>query len=104
MAERMQRTQILLEPKQHQQLSQLAQSEKRSMSDVIREMLDAQLELRNREASELLQRRVAALQRIAAHHQAILEKRNGEPLPIPVQQLIDQIREERDEQNANFLN
>lgn len=104
MAERMQRTQILLEPKQHQQLSQLAQSEKRSMSDVIREMLDAQLELRNREASELLQRRVAALQRIAAHHQAILEKRNGEPLPIPVQQLIDQMREERDEQNANFLN
>lgn len=104
MAERMQRTQILLEPKQHQQLSQLAQSEKRSMSDVIREMLDAQLELRNREASELLQRRVAALQRIAAHHQAILEKRNGEPLPIPVQQLIDQMREERDEHNANFLN
>jgi len=104
MAERMQRTQILLEPKQHQQLSQLAQSEKRSMSDVIREMLDAQLELRNREASELLQRRVAALQRIAAHHQAILEKRNGEPLPIPVQQLIDQMREERDEQNANFFN
>ena len=93
MAERMQRTQILLEPKQHQQLSQLAQSEKRSMSDVIREMLDAQLELRNREASELLQRRVAALQRIAAHHQAILEKRNGEPLPIPVH-----------EQNANFFN
>ncbi len=104
MAERMQRTQILLEPKQHQQLSQLAQSENRSMSDVIREMLDAQLELRNREASELLQRRVAALQRIAAHHQAILEKRNGEPLPIPVQQLIDQMREERDEQNANFFN
>ena len=104
MAERMQRTQILLEPKQHQQLSQLAQSENRSMSDVIREMLDAQLELRNREASELLQRRVAALQRIAAHHQAILEKRNGEPLSIPVQQLIDQMREERDEQNANFLN
>ncbi len=104
MAERMQRTQILLEPKQHQQLSQLAQSEKRSMSDVIREMLDAQLELRNREASELLQRRVAALQRIAAHHQAILEKRNGEPLPIPVQQLIDQMREERDEHNANFFN
>ena len=104
MAERMQRTQILLEPKQHQQLSQLAQSEKRSMSDVIREMLDAQLELRNREASELLQRRVAALQRIAAHHQAILEKRNGEPLSIPVQQLIDQMREERDEQNANFFN
>ena len=104
MAERMQRTQILLEPKQHQQLSQLAQSEKRSMSDVIREMLDAQLELRNREASELLQRRVAALQRIAAHPQAILEKRNGEPLPIPVQQLIDQMREERDEQNANFFN
>lgn len=103
MAERMQRTQILLEPKQHQQLAQLAQSEKRSMSDVIREMLDAQLELRNREASDLLQRRVAALQRIATHHQAILEKRNGEPLSIPVQQLIEQMREERDEQNANFF-
>ena len=40
----MHRTQILLEPEQHKALTVIAQREKRSLSDVVREMLQKQLE------------------------------------------------------------
>ncbi len=39
----LQRTQILLEPDQHQALAEIARREKRSLSDVVREMLRQQL-------------------------------------------------------------
>lgn len=39
----MHRTQILLEPEQHKALTEIARREKRSLSDVVREMLDKQL-------------------------------------------------------------
>ncbi len=37
------RTQILLEPEQHKILTEIARQEKRSLSDVIREMVDKQI-------------------------------------------------------------
>jgi hypothetical protein len=37
------RAQILLDPQQHQALVQIARREKRSLSDLVREMLDQQL-------------------------------------------------------------
>jgi predicted CopG family antitoxin len=40
----MHRTQILLEPQQYKALTEIAQREKRSLSDVVREMLEKQLE------------------------------------------------------------
>ena len=42
----MYRTQILLEHEQHKALAEIAQREKRSLSDVVREMLQKQLEER----------------------------------------------------------
>jgi plasmid stability protein len=42
------RTQLLLDPEQHQDLEAIAQKEHRSLSDVVREMLDAQLVERKR--------------------------------------------------------
>jgi predicted DNA-binding protein len=98
MSNRMHRTQILLEPEQHQLLSQLAASEGRTLSDMVREMLRAQLAIRQQEAAALHQRRMEALQRIVAHRQQILSRRNNQPLPLQPHQLIDQLREERDEQ------
>ena len=44
----MHRTQILLEPEQHKVLTEIAQREKRSLSDVVREMLQKQLEERKK--------------------------------------------------------
>ena len=45
----MHRTQILLEQEQHEGLAQIARSENRSLSDVVREMLQKQLEERKRQ-------------------------------------------------------
>ncbi len=44
------RTQILLEPAQRKKLAQIAHLEKRSLSDIVREMIDAQLIARKRQA------------------------------------------------------
>lgn len=46
---RFERMQILLEPAQRRELGQIAHLEKRSLSDVVREMIDAQLAARKRQ-------------------------------------------------------
>jgi predicted CopG family antitoxin len=46
----MERTQILLEPELHEKLKRIAKEEKRSLSDLTREMLNNQLALRQRKA------------------------------------------------------
>lgn len=45
---RYQRTQLLLGPEQHDKLEEIARREHRSLSEVVREMLDAQLAERKR--------------------------------------------------------
>lgn len=59
----MYRTQILLEPEQHKILTEIARQEKRSVSDVIREMVDKQVAERRRMALE------AAAQALLADYQ-----------------------------------
>jgi predicted CopG family antitoxin len=49
---RFDRTQILLEPDQRRKLARIATLEKRSLSDVVREMIDAQLAARKRREME----------------------------------------------------
>jgi hypothetical protein len=44
----MYRTQILLDPEQHNELAEIARREKRTLSDLIREMLQRQLEARQK--------------------------------------------------------
>ena len=46
----MYRTQILLEPEQHKILTEIARQENRSLSDLIREMVDHQIARRNKMA------------------------------------------------------
>jgi predicted DNA-binding protein len=45
----MYRTQILLEPEQHKALAEIARQEKRSLSDIVREMIQNQLEERKKQ-------------------------------------------------------
>ena len=49
MAQTLTRTQILLEPEQHRSLQEIARREKRSLSDVVRELLRRQLAIRKQE-------------------------------------------------------
>lgn len=103
MSNRMLRTQILLEPEQHQQLTELAQIEQRSMSDLIREMVRQQLAIRTDDRNRLLRDRLSALDAIEQHRRRILKRRNGQPLDINPQQIIDQLREEQDERHFTAL-
>jgi len=50
---RFQRTQVLLEPGQHDRLEEIARREHRSLSEIVREMLDAQLADRKRRDMQL---------------------------------------------------
>jgi predicted CopG family antitoxin len=49
----MYRAQILLDPEQHKALAEIARREKRSLSDLVREMLQNQLEERKKQDLEL---------------------------------------------------
>jgi predicted CopG family antitoxin len=52
---RFDRTQIHLEPAQRRKLTRIANLEKRSLSDVVREMIDAQLAARKRQEMAVAQ-------------------------------------------------
>jgi hypothetical protein len=95
----MYRTQVLLEPHQHQALSDLAKREGRSVSDLLREFVDRQLAQRENEERADLERRMKALESVRRQRDAILEQRGGLPLDIDVVTLIDEGREDRDERD-----
>lgn len=63
----MYRTQILLEPEQHRILTEIAREEKRSLSDIIREMVDKLVAERRQMAL------AAAAQALLADYQADAE-------------------------------
>jgi hypothetical protein len=98
MSERLLRTQILLEPEQHRALADVAQAENRSLSDVIREMLAQQLAQRRRRTESKRQRRLDALARIRKHQQEIVTRRGGHRLELDAVALIEQVRDERDDE------
>ncbi len=96
MADRLQRTQILLEPEQHRALTELASAEGRSLSDVVRELIAEQLAQRAQDRAAQRRRHLAGLETIRGHHEAVRQRRGTEAdLPDP-SSLIDQLREERD--------
>jgi DNA-binding MarR family transcriptional regulator len=91
------RTQVLLEPEQHQALSEIARLEKVSVSQLIRDMIRAQLYERKRKQEQQVRQHLSALEGIREHRQAILARRNQEPLAPDPNILLDEIREENDE-------
>jgi predicted CopG family antitoxin len=103
MAERLQRTQILLEPEQHKVLSEIARSEGRSVSEVVREIIRERLAQREQEINANIKRRLEALERIRAHREAILARRGGKPIEMDVVEMINEMREERDAENFAIL-
>jgi len=54
------RTQILLEKSQHETLTQIAQEESRSLSEIVREMIDRELRYRQRRQMMLAARELQA--------------------------------------------
>jgi Arc/MetJ-type ribon-helix-helix transcriptional regulator len=56
----LQRTQILLEKSQHQMLTLIAEEERRSLSDIVREMIERELRYRQRRQMLLAARELQA--------------------------------------------
>ena len=100
MGERLYRAQILLQPKQHQAIVEIARREGRSISEVVREMISA--ELQRREQNTLTEQ-LEGLERIRRHREEILARRGGKPLDVDIVQMLEQIREEQDERNLAIL-
>jgi predicted DNA-binding protein len=101
MAGRLYRTQILLEPEQHQVLAELAAREGRSISDVVREIIRAHLEQQQQATDAKLQQDLAALEQIEQHRAAILARRGDQPIDIDIAELIHQMWDEQDARNLS---
>jgi hypothetical protein len=86
------RAQILLEPEQHRTLAELAEREGRSISDLVRESVQAYLVKREREARR--EREQQALDRLA-EIRARIQAQHG----ILDVDLVAEVREERDRDN-----
>jgi hypothetical protein len=85
------RTQILLEPEQHEALVAIADQEKRSISAIVREIIGQYLEQRTREAKK--RRAIRALETLSQLRK-IIKQRSG----VYQGDLIVEARAERDEQ------
>jgi len=87
------RTQILFEPEQHEALKEIAEEQGRSVSDVVREVVQAYIVERSEDAQ--LQEQLGALAGIRQHHREMLARRDGKSLFVDVGEWLVQMREER---------
>lgn len=97
----MQRTQILFRPDQHEALSERAHQEGRSLSDLVRELVDRDLERVRNAAREARRQRLLRLEEIARHREAAGGEGAGRELDVV--EMIREMREERDEQLWNAI-
>jgi len=96
MRQRMYRAQILLEPGQRKALAKIAREEGRSISDVARELLRRGLEARDEDPATVWRRREKVLARADQLQAEMHARRGGKPLDLDINQLIKDMREERD--------
>jgi predicted transcriptional regulator len=88
------RAQILLEPEQHKKLTEIAARENRSVSDVVREAVAEYVVARTEE--DVREKRLKGLAEIKKFREEILKRRGGKPIEIDTVELINLMREERD--------
>lgn len=93
------RTHILLEPEQQKLLAEIARREGRSVSELARDIIQQGLEQKQRHLIEQRQRRLAALENAQRVGEAIRAERGGKVLDIDIVETIQEMREQRDEQN-----
>jgi hypothetical protein len=88
------RAQILLEPEQHKKLAEIAANEGRSVSDVVREAVAKYVLTKSHE--DQWERRRRGLEIIRQHREQMLRERGGKPIDVDLVKMLDEIREERD--------
>ena len=98
MAERLHRTEILLEPEQHQKLADLAEREGRSLSAVVRGILKESLERQEPDRRNGAPEAGDPLASLRRSHKEMRARRGGSPVAVDVEALIRDMRDERDEE------
>ncbi len=93
------RAQVLLEIEQQAQIAELAHQQGRSFSDLVREIVQKYLD----EQEKLYHERQSAYEQLQAHRAEMLARRNGQALVLDVATLINELREERDDELASSL-
>jgi hypothetical protein len=91
MGERYHRSQLLLEPEQHERMRRIAEREGRSISDVARGLIGIGLKMLARDEKARTQRRAKALDRLSEIREAVLA-RHG----IYEGDLVAEVRSERE--------
>ncbi|MCH8876818.1 MAG: hypothetical protein IIA89_08340 [Chloroflexi bacterium] len=74
MGERYHRSQILLEPEQHERMRHIAKRESRSISDVAREVISIGLKVLANDEKARARRRSLALEHLGQIREAVLER------------------------------
>lgn len=92
----MHRAQILLDPQQHQALRNIAKRQGRSISAVVREMINDQLLRVREEQDSQIRHHLAVIDRIRDHKKALLDKRDSRPIAVDIVRIIEENRTERD--------
>ncbi len=92
MGEKLTRTQVLLAERQRAALTDIAERSGRSVSEVVRDVVDRYLAEQDKEE---LDRFLRALDRIRKHGEDYLAA-GGKPLDVDMAEMINEMREERD--------
>jgi hypothetical protein len=98
MTGKLKRVQMLLEPRQHAALADIAKQQGKSVAEVTRQLIDLGLATLNQD--DEFTRRASALRKAEGLRHK-LEERHGRPLTINVGVDLADIREKRDERIAN---
>jgi hypothetical protein len=91
----MHRAQILLDPLQHKALREIAEREGRSISSIVRDMIQEQLLRLKKEQESQIRHYMAVIDSIRSHKTAMLERRNSRAIAVDIAKLIEENRTER---------
>lgn len=92
------RAQILLEQEQHNTLRKIAERERRSLSEVARELIEIGLQIREKEIENLWRKREDALQRLCQ-----IREETYKSYGIYEGDLVSESRTEREKQQESIL-
>jgi len=97
MTQPLHRTQVLLEPLQHQELTRIAARENRSLSDLLREIVRNELERKREDDERVRAERLEAIEQIRRNRRRAVGSGEVEATPDSVE-LLREAREERAEE------
>lgn len=95
MTQPLHRTQVLLEPQQHQELTRIAAEEERSLSDLLREIVRRDLERRRTDEERWKLERRSAIEEVRQMRREMFAQMPPGGPRLDVEEMIRQAREER---------